>query len=95
MSDEFRDLTPLMPDRDEPAPQSPTVTHGDEIGGWAIIGFVLLIIGGVILAFSATDNGSAGAALGGLIGSLVGLAGFFAAIVAAVAKGVQIGNRSD
>jgi hypothetical protein len=30
----------------------------------------------------------------GLIGSLVSLAGFFAAIVAAVAKGVQIGNRS-
>ena len=94
MTDEFRDLGSLTPKREEPAPPPPAETHGDEIGGWAIIGFVSLIVGSLILGVSVGQGDSAGAALGGIIGSLVSMTGFFATLVAAVAKGVQIGNRS-
>jgi hypothetical protein len=94
MTDEFRDLTSLTPQRQEPASPPPTETHGDEIGGWAIIGFALLVVGTLILGFSVGQDDSAGAAFGAIIGSLVSMVGFFATLVAAVAKGVQIGNRS-
>ncbi len=94
MTDEFRDLSSLTPKREERAtPPPPNETHGDEIGGWAIIGLVMLVVGSAVVALCAGQDSAAAAALA-LVGSLVGLVGFFATMVAAVAKGVQIGNRS-
>jgi hypothetical protein len=93
MTDEFRDLGSLTPKREE-RPTPPSIeTHGDEIGGWAIIGLVMLVLGSAVVALCAGEDSAAAAALA-LVGSLVGVVGFFATIVAAVAKGVQIGNRS-
>ena len=95
MTDEFRDLGSLVPARPEPtSPSTPTETHGDEIGGWGIIGFVLLIVGGAITAVSVNQGDSAASSLAAVFGSLMSVLGFFALMVAAVAKGVQIGNRS-
>ncbi|KRC66611.1 hypothetical protein ASE12_18640 [Aeromicrobium sp. Root236] len=95
MTDEFRDLGSFVPAPTEPtSPSTPTETHGDEIGGWGIIGFVLLVVGGAITAVSVNQGDSAASGLAALLGSLMSIVGFFALMVAAVAKGVQIGNRS-